>query len=68
MDYITWLTMVSAWTLDRDGLRWTLKAWVKVAGKDAATKREYIVAGEDDAGVALARLVRLAAHDLEVNR
>ena len=60
MDYMTWLTHYEVWRIDRDGKRWTLALWAKRPGQEMATKREFVVDGEDDAGVAFARLVRLA--------
>jgi len=65
LDAIKWLERQTAWTMDRDASRWTLKVWAKRAGAEMATKHEYAIDEATGPGVAFVGLVRLAAHDLE---
>jgi len=66
LDAIKWLEKMVAWTMDRDGGRWTLKVWACPRGSNsAAVKHEYAIDESTGPGVAFVGLVRLAAHDLE---
>jgi hypothetical protein len=65
LDALKWLEQQTAWTMDRDGPRWTLKVWAKRSGQEMATKREYAIDEATGPGMAFVGLVRLARHDLE---
>lgn len=68
IEEVNYLDRVKVWTLDRDGDNWTLRAWEKAPGREAAVKRKYAVDSEPDMWKAMARLARLAQHEMETTR
>lgn len=65
LDALNWLKKYSAWRLDRDALRWTLKIWSTAPGTGVARMREFEVTEQTGPGVAFVGLVRLARRELE---